>query len=164
MVGILAFIIPGTGLIVYNGQFIKLNKYAKVIDQNLKSLNPEIFLNCINITIKIDGLYFICSNKNYFRILKMIEKNQISVTWIRNVLGGPKMPKTIPLHCPVIGEINDLKIRRCEGKAKVYEIAEDQWISGEAVMFSIMSTDTMRLHAIFYPSTLRSLINLIKES
>ena len=73
------------------------------------------------------------------------------------------MPKTVPLRCPVIGYINDLKIRRCEGKAKIYDVSKDQWVSGEAVMFSILSTDVKRLRAIFYPNPLQFLINSIED-
>ena len=159
---ILPFIILGTFSFVINASYIGIRMLARKIDESAELMNPKTFLlsNCI--ITKVRDLYIVKFNDKYLHVIRMNEKTNVSVSWYRRTF-GPKLPTSLPLKCPVLTEFHGFKIRKCEGKAVLYDIDENQWISGHATMFSIFFfSEPMTL--LLYPDVFQNLIILIEQS
>ena len=92
----------------------------------------------------------------------MNERTNVSPSWFRRTF-GPKLPTSLPLKCPVLTEFKGFKIRKCEGKAILYDIDENQWVAGQATMFSIFFFSEP-ISLLLYPDVFLDLINVIEQS
>ncbi len=165
IIALLPFIIPGTFFLGLNASYLGVRITARKIDDSAILMNPMTLLkgNYIITKIKTIGdLYIIKFSDNYLHVIRMNEKTNISVSWYRRTF-GPKLPTSLPLKCPVLTEFNGYKIRKCEGKAVLYDIDENQWFSGQATMFSIFFY-SKSMKPLLPPETFQNLINLIDQS
>jgi len=139
MLTVLPFIFIGIFFLASNAGYLGLRVMARKMDESASMMNSITFLHttCVVTKVKeVSDLYIIKYSDNYLHVLRMNERTTASVSWLRRLF-GPKLPTNFPLKCPVITEFNGFKIRKCEGKAVLYDIDEDQWISGQTTMFSI---------------------------
>ena len=109
-----------------------------------------------------DKLILIKFNDKYLHVIRFNDQTNVSVSWYRRVF-GPKLPTSLQLKCPVVTKFNGFKIRRCEGKAILYNIDENQWISGQATMFSIFFFSKSMI-PLLYPDVFQNLIDLVDQS
>ena len=123
-------------------------------------MNPETYLGNSFIITKVRDLYIVKFSDNYLNVLRMNEKENCTVSWYRRTF-GPKLPTNLPIKCPIITEFNGYKIRKCIGKVILYDIVENQWISGEATMFSIFLFKKS-LSQLLFPDVFQNLINLLE--
>ncbi len=157
------FISVGTFFLAFNAGYLGLKIMARKMDESASMMNSITFLHSICVVTKVkkaSDLYIIKYSDNYLHVLTMNERTTASVSWLRKLF-GPKLPTNFPLKCPVITEFNGFKIRKCNGKAVLYDIDENQWISGQATMFSIFLI-RKPISLLLYPDILRDLINLIE--
>jgi len=156
----LPFIISGTIFLALNSSFLGIRMLSQKIHESAELMNPSTFICNTSIITKVRDLYIVKFNDNYLNILRMDEKEISSESWYRRTF-GPKLPTSFPLKCPVISEFNGFKIRKCIGKAVLYDVDENHWISGQATMFSIFLFKKP-ITQLLYPDILRDLINLIE--
>lgn len=165
MLSVMPLIFVGTGILIQNASFLRLRRLARKIDESATRMNPKTFLNNNFIISKIKtgrDLYIIKFRDKYLNVLRMNEKEFCSVSWIRRVFLGPKLPTNLPIKCPVLTEFMGFKIRKCEGKAVLYDIDENQWISGQATMFSIFFF-SKSMTQLLSPEIFQNLINVIDQ-
>jgi len=160
ILAMMPFVIIGVFFLAFNASFLGIKRFAQKIDESAELMNPKTFVLNTCIITKVRDLYIIKFNDSYLHILRMKEKINFSASLYRRTF-GPKLPTSFPLKCPVLTEFNDFKIRKCEGKAKLYDIDENQWISGQATMFSIFFF-SKSMSPLFYPDIFQNLINLIE--
>jgi len=162
---IMPFVILGTFFLAFNASYLGLKILARKMDESTSMMNSITFLHttCVVTKVKkVSDLYIIKYSDNYLHVLRMNERTSHSVSWLRRLF-GPKLPTNFPLKCPVITEFNGFKIRKCEGKAVLYDIDEDQWISGQTTMFSIFFF-SKSIIPLLYPDVFQNFINLIDQS
>ena len=165
MLAMLPFVVIGTFFLGLNASYLGIRILAHKMDESAMMMNPKTFLHstCIVTKVKkVSDLYIIKYSDNYLHVLRMNERTTVSVSWFRRLF-GPKLPTNFPLKCPVITEFNGFKIRRCEGKAILYDIDENQWISGQATMYSIFFFSKSMV-PLLYPDVFQNLIDLIDQS
>ena len=162
---ILPFIFTGTFFLGLNASYLGIRILAHKMDESAMMMNPKTFLHSTCIVTKViksSDLYIIKFSDNYLHVIRMNDKTNVSASWYRRVF-GPKLPTSFPLKCPVVTEFNEYKIRRCLGKAILYDIDEEQWISGQATMFSIFFFSKSMV-PLLYPDVFQNFVDLIDQS
>ena len=159
ILAIIPFVIPGIFFLVLNASYLGIRMLATKIDESAELMNPKTSLHGTCAITKVRDLYILKFSDRYLHVIKMNDRTNVSATWSRRIF-GPKLPTGLPIKCPVVTEFNGFKIRKCEGKAVLYDIDENQWISGQATMFSIFFF-SKSMTSLLYPDVFQNLINLI---
>ena len=149
-----------------NAMHLGIRTQVRYIEKNVKKMNPMTYLNCGYAIMKLktsSDLYITRFNNDHLNVVRMNEKTNISVSWIRRMLLGPKLPFIFPNLFPVIAEFNGFTIRECLGKVLLYDIDENKWISGQATIFKI-SFDSKPMKEMLVPETFKGLIDIIDRS
>jgi len=156
--------LTGFYFISLNAGYFRSRMLARKIDKSAQMMDPMTLLNGNYIITKIrtvSDLYIVKFKDWYLHVIRMNEKTNVDVSGYRKIF-GPKLPTILPLKNPVLTEFNNFKIRKCEGKVVLYDIDENQWISGQATMFSIF-TFSKSMTPLLNPETFQNLINLIDQ-
>ena len=149
-----------------NAMYLGLRTQVRYIEKRVKKMNPMTSLNCSYAIMKLkmtSDLYITRFNRIHLNVVRMNEKTNVSVSWIRRVFLGSKLPFIFPNLFPVIAEFNGFTIRECLGKVSLYDIDENQWISGQATIFKI-SFNSKPLKELLLPETFKGLIDTIDRS
>ena len=135
------------------------------MEKNAESINPITFLDNQSIIMKVNDLYIVKNLNNCLHIFKMDEKINISVSWIRRVFLGPQLPIYNPKSSPVVAELDGFEIRKRLGNVNFYEFEENQWITGQATIFIIFSTNLFKLSIdnLLIPKIFQNLINVMEK-
>jgi len=156
--------LTGFNFIALNAGYFGSRMLARKIDNSAQMMDPITLLSGNYIITKLktfSDLYIIKFKDRYLHVIRMNEKTDVDVSWYRRTF-GPKLPTILPLKNPVLTEFNNFKIRKCEGKVVLYDIDENQWISGQATMFSIFFFSKV-MTPLLNPETFQNLINLIDQ-
>ncbi len=155
----------GSIFLKLNASFLGFQMLAKKLDKNAEIMNPITYLDNTSIIMKVRDLYIVKNINNCLHILQMNEKEISSVSWIRRMFLGPKLPIYNPKASPVITEYDGFEIRKRLGKPKLYDIEENQWITGHATIFIIfpMLPFKKKLHNLLTPEKFQDLTNIIEK-
>ena len=166
MLSLIPFVIVATLFLSSNSYYLYLRREVRLIEKSAEKMNPMTYLNWSYAITKIktiSDLYIISSFDEYFMVLRMNEKTNVSVSWIRRYYRGPKLPTIDLLEYPILTEFNGFEIRKCEEKVVLYDIDENQWISGQATIFYIFF-NSKPLKQMLVPETFQGLIDIIDRS
>jgi len=161
----LPIFVAGSTFLKLNSYFIGYKMLAKKMDKNAESMNPITFLDNQSIIMKVNDLYIVKNLNNCLHIFKMDEKINISVSWIRRVFLGPKLPLYNPKSSPVEAEFDGFQIRKRVGNVKLFEFEENQWITGQATIFIIFSMNPLKLSIdnLLIPKIFQNFINVMEK-
>lgn len=166
MLSFIPILIVATIFIIINSYYLYLRRQVILIEKSVEKMNPMTYLHWSYAITKIktvSDLYILISFDDYLMVLRMNEKTNVSFSWIRRKYLGPKLPLINLLECPILTEFNGFEIRKCEGKAVLYDIDENQWISGQATIFYIFF-NSKSLKQMLVPETFQGLIDIIDRS
>ena len=166
LVNLIIFPINLTGLyfITLNAGYFRSRKLARKVDNSAQMMDPMTLLKGNYIITKkgtVNDLYIVKFKDRYLHVIRMNEKTNVDVSWFRRHF-GPKLPTIFPLKYPILTEFNNFKIRKYDGKVVLYDIDENQWFSGQAIMFSIFFY-SKSIIPLLYPDVFQNLINLIDQ-